>query len=364
MNETWKWRVPLWCGMDASGWVRLLARNRFAVSPRSLHRVALISVSASLNTLLRHVQDLLWSRQVTAMEVQPPVFVIGHWRSGTSLLHELLSLDPAHVAPTTYECFFPNHFLLTENHVPKLFKFLVPPRRPMDNMRMSWDGPLEDEFAMCNLGHPSPYLTIAFPNEPPQHRDYLDMENVPPDAVHRWQQSLLRFLKQITFRTGKRIVLKSPPHSCRVRVLLELFPDARFVHIIRDPFVVFPSTVKLWRRFYELQGLQKPTFDGLEDYVFDNYLRLFAKIDEARSLVPPSQFCELRYEDLVKAPIDQLRAVYQHLDLGDFQRVLPTLRRYLDNTRDYKTNRYELTAEQQETIARRWGPVIRRYGYA
>jgi hypothetical protein len=233
----------------------------------------------------------------------------------------------------------------------------------MDNMSMSWDGPLEDEFALCNLGLPSPYLSIAFPNEPPQYRDYLDMDRLPRDAVVRWQQTLLRFLRQITVRASKRIVLKSPPHSFRTKVLLEVFPDARFVHIVRNPFDVFPSTMNLWRRLYHLQGLQKPSFRGLEDYVFETYLQLFEQLQRSRSLVSPSRFYELRYEDLVKEPVDQLRAVYRRLELGDFQRIMPGLERYLKDTVDYRSNRYELAPEVRERIAERWGHVIRHYGY-
>ena len=356
-GHAWKWQLPLWCGMDAAGWLRLLKRNRYSVDPRCLHRFAFVSVSAFGNTLLHYVQEIFWSRRVRETEiVHAPVFVIGHWRSGTSLLHELLALDPEHVAPSTYACVFPHHFLLTERWFGWLVNSVLPSRRPMDNMAMSSEGPLEDEFAMCNLGEPSPYLTIAFPNEPPQ--------DLPPEAGNHWRQSLLRFLKQITTRTGKRIVLKSPPHTCRVRMLLELFPDARFVHIVRDPFVVFPSTLNLWRRLYRYQGLQTPTFEGLEDYVFDNYLHLFDTLQESRSLVSSSRFYELRYEDLVKDPLEQLRAVYQHLDLGDFERVVPRVEQYLRGTAGYTTNRYELTSEQRERVAQRWAHVIQRYGYA
>lgn len=356
-RQDWKWQVPLWCGMDASGWMRLLRRNRFAVDSRCLHRFAVISACALGNTLLRHVQEIVWSRRVRETEiVHAPVFVIGHWRSGTSLLHELLALDPEHVAPTTYECLFPNHFLLTESRCAGLLEFLMPSRRPMDNMQMSWDGPLEDEFAMCNLGEPSPYLTIAFPNEPPQ--------DLSSEVESRWRQSLLWFLKQITVRTAKRIVLKSPPHTCRLRVLQEMFPDARFVHIVRDPFVVFPSTLNLWRRLYGFQGLQVPTFEGLEEHVLADYQCLFDTLQESRPLVSSSRFYELRYEDLVKDPVEQLRKAYQHLDLGDFERVVPAMERYLKGKAGYKTNRYELTAEQREKVTQRWGHVIRRYGYA
>jgi hypothetical protein len=364
-SQSWKWRVPLWCGMDAFAWTRLLRRNRFAIAPRSLQWFGLISVSAVANTLLRCAQDVLWARRLSDTHiVDAPVFVIGHWRSGTTLLHELLALDPCHAVPTTYACVFPNHFLLTEPYLPRLLQFLMPSHRPMDNMSMSWDGPLEDEFALCNLGLPSPYLSIAFPNEPPQYRDYFDMDTLPREAVVRWQRALLRFLRQITVRDPKRIVLKSPPHSFRIKVLLEMFPDARFVHIVRNPFNVFPSTMNLWRRLYQLQGLQKPSFKGLEDDVFETYLQLFEQLQRTRSLVSPSRFCELRYEDLVREPVDQLRAVYRHLELGDFQRVMPGLERYLNDTVDYRSNRYELAPELRERIAERWGHVIRHYGYA
>src|SRR5687768_18104609 len=49
------------------------------------------------------------------------------------------------------------------------------------------------------------------------------------------------------YTTLFRSILKSPPHTCRVPTLLRLFPDARFVHIVRDPYAVYPSTLHLWR---------------------------------------------------------------------------------------------------------------------
>src|SRR5262249_55673566 len=168
-----------------------------------------------------------------------PIFIIGHWRTGTTLLHEFLIRDPRHTYPNTYECFDPNHFLLSEAFFLRWMRFLMPSRRPMDNMAAGYERPQEDEFALCMLGQPSPYLTIAFPNRPPQYGEYLDLQGLPPGAVSRWQRAFLRFLQHLTFKDPRRLILKSPPHSCRIPVLLELFPDARFVHIVRDPYVVF-----------------------------------------------------------------------------------------------------------------------------
>ncbi|MEQ1928977.1 MAG: sulfotransferase [Parvularculaceae bacterium] len=325
---------------------------------------ALISACALVNSLLRGVQNLLWSTRVGQQQIVAPVFIVGHWRSGTSLLHELLAIDPAHVAPTTYECFFPHHFLLTESWLPKLIAAMLPAHRPMDNMRMAWDGPLEDEYGLCSLGEPSPYVRTFFPNGPAIDRATLDMERVSRAVVERWQRTLLRFLREMTVRTPGRVLLKSPPHSFRIPALLNLFPDARFVHIVRDPFVVFPSTMNLWRRLYRLQGLQEPKFERLEEDVLDTYLHLFERIDGGRALVAASHFFEVRYEDLIADPLGRLRAMYRHLDLGDFDRVAPRVEGYLKDARDYKTNRYQLRSEERATIAERWKPVIERYGYA
>ena len=82
----------------------------------------------------------------------PPIFILGHWRTGTTLLHEFMIRDERFGYPTTYECMDPNHFLLTEGLFTRWLNFLVPTHRPMDNMKAGFDRPQEDEFALCMLG--------------------------------------------------------------------------------------------------------------------------------------------------------------------------------------------------------------------
>jgi hypothetical protein len=160
------------------------------------------------------------------------------------------------------------------------------------------------------------------------------------------------------------LVLKSPPHSCRIQTLLELFPDARFVHIVRDPFVVFPSTVRLWKALYGDHALQKPSFAGLEEDVLRDFVRLHQKIEEGTKSLDRNRFYELRYEDLVRDPVTSMRRLYVRLDLGGFHRVVPRLRRHFAEIADYRTNRHQLTPQQRAAIALRWGPIIKKYGYA
>jgi hypothetical protein len=325
----------------------------------------IITIVSTIHTILRAIQQAIYGRRIAATPIRDaPIFIIGHWRTGTTLLHELLILDERFAYPNTFECFVPNHILLSEGFMTRWLWFLIPSQRPMDNMRAGWDRPQEDEFALCMLGQPSPYLTIAFPNHAPQYAEYLDLEGISPHALVSWKRTLLRYLQTLTYRNPKRLVLKSPPHTCRIPVLREMFPDARFVHIVRDPYVLFPSTVNLWKSLYQSHGMQKPNFAGLEEYVYSTFNRLYAKLEEGKKLIDPSRFFEVRYEDLIRDPVGRMRALYTHLGLGGFEEYLPRLESYLAGTAGYETNRYTLSPETRREVTARWGEVIRRYGYS
>src|SRR5262249_16700320 len=134
--------------------------------------------------------------------------------------------------------------------------------------------------------------------------------------------------------------------------------------IVRDPYIVFPSTVNLWQTLYRLHGLQRPTFIGLDQHVFHTFLRLYDGLEKGRKLVDARRFYELKYEDLIRDPVVQMAQLYDHLGLGGFNEYRPRLQAYLATIKGYETNKYDLTPEQRAEITRRWGPIIEHYGYA
>lgn len=219
--------------------------------------------------------------------------------------------------------------------------------RAMDNMELSVAHPQEDEFALSMLGQQSLYLTMAFPNRPIIGQRYLDVEQLTPRELAAWKRTLYRFVQQVCFLRRKTVVLKSPTHSFRIKVLAELFPGAKFIHIVRDPYVVYPSTVHLFKTFSRVHGLQRPIYAGLTENVLSTYLDLYRKLEEGREFVDPARFYELRYEDLISEPEAQLRKLYEHLDLGDFEKYLPRLQQYLADKADYRTNTYDVPDEQR-----------------
>ena len=358
------WAPRFWHGMLLGGWLRLLSSNGFRISPSRWPMAVAITLFAIGNTVCAAVTHLCCGRRIRETElVGPPIFIIGHWRSGTTFLHELLIRDERFAYPTTYECFAPHHFPLTEWFVTKFLWFMIPKQRPMDNVASGFDRPQEDEFALCNLGVPSPYLTMAFPNRPPQAQNYLDLEGLTPGERETWKAALRTFLQTVTFRRGKRVVVKSPPHTSRIATLIEMYPDAKFIHIVRDPLVLFPSTVRLWRSLYTYQGLQAATFEGLDEHVYSTFERMYEQFRQQRALIEEANFVEIRYEDLVAEPMQQIERVYEHLDLGGLDMARANIEGYLKELGDYRTNRYEPDDETRNKILSRWKWYAENYGY-
>jgi hypothetical protein len=358
------WIPRFWDGMTAGAWLRLLARNRFAVSPDRWAMAGIVTTASLINSLLARWQSVRLGRHIRRVRIEPePIFIVGHWRSGTTLLHEYLVLDPRHTYPDTYQCFVPGHHLVSRRVLAPLVGLVMPNKRPMDNMAAGWDRPQEDEFALCNLGVPSPYLDIAFAERAPQYAGYLSLDGLPAEAIERWKRTMVWFLQTVMLRDPRRVVLKSPPHTARLRVLVKLFPQAKFIHITRDPYVVFPSTVNLWQRLARDQGLRHGGRETWDDYVFDSLLRMYEAFERDRPLLGPGQLAELRYEELSCDPVGAIARIYDELKLEGFDRVEQPIRDYAAGQSDYQRNRYAVSAEAAAEIARRWKPFIERYGY-
>jgi hypothetical protein len=233
----------------------------------------------------------------------------------------------------------------------------------MDNVIMGWDRPQEDEFALVNLGLPSPYHNMAFPNHGPACPEYLGLDGLDESKLSAWKDGLVWFLKRVYYRTPRRIILKSPTHTARVGILAELFPGARFIHLVRDPMSLFPSTVRLWKSMYETQALQLATNARLEEYVFDTFHRMYQSFERQRTTLAPNQICDVKYEELTRDPLAVMESLYQGLDLGDFEPARAKVQEYVSRNANYQRNRHRLDRSLEEEIILRWRPYFLKYGY-
>ena len=346
-------------------WLKLVREGRFRFSAGRFPHAIGVSFAGLFNVCATGIQKLIFGRKLATAELHgPPVFIVGHWRSGTTLLHELMVRDERLSSPSTFQCFAPHHFLLTEWFFRKFFTWLLPGKRPMDNMNAGWERPQEDEFALMNLGVPSPYRRIAFPNEGPRDMDYLDFENVSEQDKQHWLATLRRFLLTVSFATERPLVIKSPTHTGRIAALAKEFPEARFIHMTRDPRALFPSTCRLWRGLFEAQSLQNPTNENETQYVIECLQRMYGAFDRDRVALEPNRLIDVRYEDLTASPVDTMQKIYEQLRLSDFETVRPSIQQWAETEhKSYQTNKHQLSAEHEALIKEQWGNYFERYGY-
>jgi hypothetical protein len=233
----------------------------------------------------------------------------------------------------------------------------------MDNMAAGWSRPQEDEFALLTLGAPTPYLRMAFPNDGPVCMEFLDMQGCSEADQSRFEQALTYFAKLISYKTEKRLLFKSPPHTGRVELLSRLFPGAKFIHITRNPYSLFPSTVRLWESLDDVQSLQWPKHEGLDEYVFECLTRMYRGFEDQRQRLDPANIIDLRYEDLVADPVGEVERIYSRLSLGYFEPVREKLTAFVGEQKDYQTNKHSLDPALQDRIRERWAGYFERYGY-
>ncbi len=246
----------------------------------------LITLFSTFNSFSRWQSEAAFGHRAAQAPIEhDPIFVVGHWRTGTTLIHELLVQDPQFGFPNTFQCFAPHHFLRTERYVSWLVRALLPRQRVMDNMAFGWDRPQEDEFALCNLGLPSLYLCWAFPRQREDYQKYLSLDALSPVERQQWKDTFLWFLRRLNVKDPRQLVLKSPPHTARLRTILELFPRAKFIHLVRDPLAIIPSTVRTWKKMGEGCELQLSRTQRPEPYIFANFREMYRAYWRDRSLL-------------------------------------------------------------------------------
>ncbi|HVX10582.1 MAG TPA: sulfotransferase [Pirellulales bacterium] len=352
-------------GMAFGDWWALLRRHRFAVDAKQAPRALLQTAVTASNSINARIERLRFAKRIAATEVSPPLFVLGHYRSGTTHLHNLLALDPQFAAPNFYQVLNPHTFLTTERLAAPFVGRLIPRRRFQDGMALGVGVPSEDEIALGAMTGLSPYLGWCFPREGSHYDQYLTFQKTSEEEIARWGQAFTTLLKKLTLRFGRPLVLKSPPHTARIKRLLSLFPDARFVHISRHPYAVFRSTKHLIDVVQPLYHLGHGPLQNADDQILSAYRTMYDAYFAERNLIPQGRLCEIAYEELERDPLNVVESIYDSLGLRGFRDVMrPRLETYLSSITDYSKNRHQELAEPlRRRIADEWGRCFDEWGY-
>lgn len=352
----------VWQGMTLGAFFKLLGMKP-KLHWSCIHRLVSTGLLSIHNSTWKTIEAGFYGRAINQAEVKEPLFVLGHWRSGTTLLHNLMSLDPRYAFPNLYQTWFPHHFLMTETVTTALTGWIVPKSRPMDNMKTGWDMPQEDELALLLDSLISPYLMLAFQQNPEVYEKFFDFEDCDPKTRDQWKASLLHLMQKLTVRHKKPLIMKSPSHTFRVKILLEMFPDAKFVYIHRHPVNVMRSTLHLRRTLFTANGFDIYREENMEQQAVDTYDNCIESYESNKHLIPEGQLAEMRFEDLEQDPLGEMRQVYETLNLGGFEPVEAKITEMLPSLKKYKKNQFDKDPEFRIRIENRVPHIFERYGY-
>lgn len=296
--------------------------------------------------------SLFGSEPLGAAPVADPLIILGHWRTGTTFLHQLLHHDPRFAAPTLLQTVYPEAFAMAREKAAPRMAPKLPETRPMDGVRLALDEPQEDEGALWRMTGLSPLERLVFPED---GRYFLldDERLLPPDAeLPRWEAALRRFVRRVAEDSGRRVVLKNPFHSVRLPVLERVFPDARYVHILRDPREVIPSTIHMWTVVGE-QNRLKPGGPPALDEVIDVFEAMQARMEANLAAVPAARRTVIRFAELEARPTETVGALLDALGLGFPAESEAAVRAFADRLRGYRRAEHALPDAVRERIESR-----------
>lgn len=355
--------MMLGCRFDV--WLHLLIENRFQVSLRNIPQTILITLVTLILFPFAILERLLLAIPIRRQEVKHPLFVLGHWRSGTTYLQNMLSKDAqfGYFDPvSTITCH--NSWLLRPL-LTILEKGAISDARPMDNMEYSMDLPMEEMLAVNASSQVSIAHMLCFAKHYSYYVDQAFVDELPSRKRKNWDRVYTYLLKKQTFLCkGKELMLKSPDSTCHAAELYRLFPGAKFINIYRNPYKVIPSTINMFNKLFAFQSLQNPPDPQIvEDTVLCLFKRAYEKLFADMKMIPPEQLVEIQYEEFVKQPIEYMKHIYQSLELPGFQEAKPHFQAYVDSQLGYQKNKFNVGPELVARINKELKFYFEHYGY-
>jgi len=353
----------LLAGISSGNLFRLLIRNGFSFYPKYLFRIFFLLQGSIFASIFNRIQKNRLGKQLKNFSMpEDPIFIIGHWRTGTTLLHQLISLDKNLVTPNVFRVSAPGSFLISEKYYRPVMSRLMKPTRPMDNVKLGFDVPQEEEYAMIKLTTDSPLEKLIFPGG--KNYFLFDYNDFYPEHVDEWKNAFSGFCNRLSFINGKRVLLKNPFHTMRLPFLLEMFPQAKFIHVHRHPYEVIPSTIHMWNIVGNENKLNGKKIYTPLDEVAQVYNRMLEYVNEQLNKLPDNERAEVDFKDLETDPLGTIKSIYKKLDLEYNPEFEEEVKKWLEVTKSYQKNRYQLEESEKETIRKIMEKHFIYYNYA
>ena len=319
-----------------------------------------------LLSVLKPLQDNKYEKLLADKPLEhDPVFILGHWRSGTTFMHNVFSCDKHFGYNTTYQTVFPHLMMWGQAFFKKNMSWLMPDKRPTDNMELAVDLPQEEEFALANM-MPYTYYNFWFlPKHMMEYADkYLLFDDITDKELKTFEEVFIKLIKISLWNTGgTQFLSKNPPHTGRVKELVKMFPNAKFIYLVRNPYTVFESTRSFFTNTIQPLMLQNISNEELQTNILEVYSRLYHKYEKDKNLIPEGNLVEVKFEDFEHNAFDMTEYIYRKLSLPGFDEARNAIEAYVNKKKGYKKNKYQYRPETIELVEKHWAFALEQWNY-
>ncbi len=289
-----------------------------------------------------------------------PVFILGHWRSGTTFVHNIFAQDPRFGFTTTYQTVFPHYIMAMQWLFKPIMGWIMPSHRPTDNMELAPDLPQEEEFALHNTCPSTYYNFWIYPEKMQEYCDrFLTMKSATEEEINDFKEQFMKLVKVSLWNTAKlyrkskkpeeqklkyedlHYLSKNPPHTGKVKTLVEMFPNAKFIYLMRNPYTVFESSRSFFTNTIAPLELHSIPLEQMEQNILRNYAELYDAYEEQKKYIPKGNLIEVKFEDIEKDAYGVTERIYKELNIPGWDVAEPAVLAYLEKKKGYKKNKYE-----------------------
>lgn len=339
------------------------------ISLRGLRNLPPWMIKALVFEPLRWVELTYNSRIKDHVILKDPIFILGFYRSGTSFMHEFITQDDRLGYHTNFQMVLPEIMLCSERFLSPFFDFIcrvLNIQDPVHRIRMSFKFPGEEDAAMTTgFNIRGAHWGYFFPKIMMSHiQKYVLFDNIKNSEIRGWKNDFVFLLKKISLANkGKQLVLKSPPNTARVKLLLSLFPNAKFIFIHRNPYDVYASNMRFMKLTYKIYAMGGTKNINTTDHILDTYTQYMNKYLSEKNLIPDGQLIEIRYEDFIKRPMESMNNIYTALNLNEIEYCEKKMMSYINSRRGYKKLEHNLPPNEKSIVTSRLETFIKQWNY-
>lgn len=314
----------------------------------------------------RLIEVIFFERKINCHKIiNDPIFILGHYRSGTTYLQRLFSLDSRFGHMSVMQQVAPEFMLLYEKPLTKMIQWLsdlFKAQNHFHRVQHDWSYPGEEDIALMSLlSKYSATWAFLFPKKFKKH--FTESTKLYDSLVkERWKRDFRYLVNKVSLKNmQKQLILKSPPNTARINKLKELFPNAKFVFISRDPYELFASMKRLWNVTINYHSLGSIKGIDLDELIFEGLEIILKAYMEQRSCLLENELIEIDYQELVVHPISTMKKIYLQLQLPEFEFCEEAIVEFTKVQKSYERLNHKLPKDLIQRIKIKWKIYIEDY---